>query len=86
MSAIIFNNNVLSSIMIIIGFLLVFLFYKDNINKIVFYIKSKENKLSKLSKFLHRYYNLFFIILFLISLISFSIIYFYHSKNIEKKI
>ena len=85
MSAIIFNNNVLSSIMIIIGFLLVFLFYKDNINKIVFYIKPKENKLSKLSKFLHRYYNLFFIILFLISLISFSIIYFYHSKNIEKR-
>lgn len=84
MSAIIFNNNVLSSIMIIIGFLLVFLFYRNNI-QVVFYIKPKENKLSKLSKFLHRYYNLFFIILFLISLISFSIIYFYHSKNIEKR-
>ncbi|MEI0488993.1 hypothetical protein [Brachyspira pulli] len=63
MSAIIFNNNVLSSIMIIIGFLLVFLFYRNNI-QVVFYIKPKENKLSKLSKFLHRYYNLFFIILF----------------------
>ena len=47
--------------------------------------KQKENKLLKLSKFLHRYYNLFFIILFIISLLLFSGIYFTHNNNVEKR-
>ncbi|MEI0609066.1 tetratricopeptide repeat protein [Brachyspira pilosicoli] len=47
--------------------------------------KQKGSKLLNLSKFLHRYYNLFFIILFIISLLSFSIIYFHHTNNVEKR-
>lgn len=47
--------------------------------------KQKGSKLLNLSKFLHRYYNLFFIILFIISLFSFAFIYFYHTNNVEKR-
>ncbi|WP_278847741.1 tetratricopeptide repeat protein [Brachyspira pilosicoli] len=47
--------------------------------------ESKENQVPKESNFLHRYYNIFFIILFIISLLSFSIIYFHHTKNVEKR-
>ena len=47
--------------------------------------KQKGSKLLNLSKFLHRYYNLFFIILFIISLLLFSGVYFTHTNNIEKR-
>lgn len=47
--------------------------------------ESKENQVPKESNFLHRYYNIFFIILFIISLLSFSIIYFFHTNNVEKR-
>ncbi|MCZ9981574.1 hypothetical protein OFR20_08590 [Brachyspira hyodysenteriae] len=77
-------NNVLPYIIIAIGFFLLFWFYIKNI-QIVIYTKQKNNKLSKLSKLLHKYYNLFFIILFLISLLSFAAIYFLHSYKIEKR-
>ena len=47
--------------------------------------ESKENQVPKESNFLHRYYNIFFIILFIISLLLFSGVYFTHTKNVEKR-
>ena len=47
--------------------------------------KQKGSKLLNLSKFLHRYYNIFFIILFIISLLLFRCIYLTHTNNVEKR-
>ena len=49
------------------------------------YKKSNRDKLKDVLEFLHKYYNIFFIILFLISLLLFSGVYFTHSKNVENR-
>ena len=76
MKEIIFNI-----ILVSITFLIVYKCYKTSTTIVLYTVKTKY----KLYKILHKYYNLFFIILFIISLFSFAFIYFYHTNNVEKR-
>ena len=76
MKEIIFNI-----ILVSITFLIVYKCYKTSTTIVLYTVKTKY----KLYKILHKYYNLFFIILFIISLLLFSGVYFTHTNNIEKR-
>lgn len=76
MKEIIFNI-----ILVSITFLIVYKCYKTSTTIVFYTVKTKY----KLYKILHKYYNLFFIILFIISLLLFSGVYFTHTKNVEKR-
>ncbi len=74
---IIINN--FNLIMYYLSFLVIFVII------FILYKKSNKDKLKELSEILHQYHNLFFIILFIISLLLFSGVYFTHTKNVEKR-
>lgn len=79
-------NNVISFISSHFSWLMYYLPFSIILIIIYFlYKKSNKDKLKELSEILHQYYNLFFIILFLISLSLFSGIYFTHTNNVEKR-
>lgn len=81
----IFNLNIVISS--IITLLMLFFIYKKNRKIIISYGKKINilNIIKSIFRFIHKYYIMSFIILFILSAVAFLLIYFGHSKKIENR-